>query len=250
MSRPPSSLSAAPAAAAAASSSFEPRFAHNRGSSTATANNIPLVGPDYGYGHSGHVQSGMMASNSAPDTSRAGAYAQIMGESTLARQSQARGGATAGRARGRGGSGRGLSNTSRNLLQMAGYSSHFVKEGEAPKAPLPSSSYTRPAYSSTGRNFGRPPRRGGAPRGSRGASTGGVTKRPTPPMSGPAQKNALLNLGKSILPRPATVIVQELLKTTGLGYQKAEATDQDYEDFNDEHGYYPNYLHKMDLKVS
>ena len=30
----------------------------------------------------------------------------------------------------------------------------------------------------------------------------------------------------------------------------AEATDQDYEDFNEAEGYYPNWLHKCEIKVN
>ena len=33
-------------------------------------------------------------------------------------------------------------------------------------------------------------------------------------------------------------------------FQSLEATDDDYEDFNEKHGYYPDFLHKVMITVS
>lgn len=64
----------------------------------------------------------------------------------------------------------------------------------------------------------------------------------------PSQPN-IMDVGKYIQPRMASLCLADVVGTTNCIYTRMEADDDDYEEFNEQHGYYPSHLHKMKLKV-
>ena len=63
------------------------------------------------------------------------------------------------------------------------------------------------------------------------------------------QKSLFDNLGKQIMPKSPSLILIDL-----VGYSVKtdyiESTDDDYEEFYEEKGFYPTYLHKCEVTVS
>ena len=66
---------------------------------------------------------------------------------------------------------------------------------------------------------------------------------------GPDQEEMLSDMGYLCVPKNPVVILRDMTDTEHIYDFRVEATDEDYEEHKNKHGYYPNYLHKCMVTV-
>ena len=80
---------------------------------------------------------------------------------------------------------------------------------------------------------------------SRGGGRGGRLL--TPVANARTQEAATKSLGKHVVPKPPSVLVLETLGRKEL--RSVEADDDDYEEYKEKHGDYPEWLYKFETEV-